>query len=121
MTGHKFLSTDRKVQQSVFGKGREAVVATVNMTSSVYTCTSQNREAIMLPQFGFLIEAPFFIAFHALNWNGVSYEAPSFFTLRSLDEKPLAGSKQVQIFHGFGDKRIKIGESIQSVQREAIV
>jgi len=41
------------------------------------------------------------------------------FTIRSLDAKPLNRSKQVQVFHGFGDHRIKIGKTIQTVPREA--
>ncbi|MQY80198.1 MAG: hypothetical protein GH151_13585 [Bacteroidetes bacterium] len=121
MTEHRFLSTDRKIQQSVFGKGREAVVATVNMSSSIYTCSSQNGEAILLPLYGFLVEAPTFSAFHALNWNGVRYDAPPLFAMHSLDDKPLTRSKQVHVFHGFGDNHIKIGESIQTVPREAVL
>ena len=121
MTGHRFLSADRKVQQSVFGKGSQTVVATVNMSSSDYICTSQNGEGIVLPLFGFLVEAPTFIAFHALNWNGVHYDTAPFFTIRSMDDKPLTRSKQVHVFHGFGDTRIKIGGNIQTVQREAVL
>jgi hypothetical protein len=121
MTMHRFLSADRKIQQSVFGRGSQTVVATVNMSSSDYTCTSKNGEAITLPLYGFLIEAPTFIAFHALNWNGLRYDSPPLFTMRSLEDTPLTRSKQVHIFHGFGDNRIKIGENIETVLREAVL
>jgi hypothetical protein len=110
MNEHQFLSKDRK-----------AVITTVNMSTAVYTCVSQNGESILLPHYGFLVEAPTFIAFHALNWNGVRYNAPPLFTIRSLEDKPLIRSKQVRIFHGFGDTRIKIGETIQTVVRETVL
>jgi hypothetical protein len=118
MTEHRFLSIDRKIQQSVFGKGLNAVIATVNMSSSIYTCVSKNGESIILPSYGFLVEAPTFIAFHTLNWNGVHYDTPPLFTIRSMDDKELIHSKQVHIFHGFGDNHIKISETMQTVPRE---
>jgi hypothetical protein len=122
LTGHRFLSKDRKIQQSVFGKGNKTVVATVNMSSSNYNCVTQNgKESILLPPYGFLIESSTFIAFHAMNWNGVRYDSPPFFTFQSLDDKPLTSSRLVRVFHGFGDNRIKTGNAIQTVQREIIV
>ena len=121
MTMHRFLSADRKIQQSVFGKGTQAVVATVNLSSSDYNCTSKKGEEIILPIHGFLVEAPTFIAFHALNWNGVHYDTPPLFTMRSMDDKPLTSSKQIHVFHGFGDQRIKLGGNIQTVSRELVL
>ena len=121
MTGHQFLTTDRKIQQSVFGKGKQAVIATVNMSSNNYTCTSGNGEGITLPLYGFLVESPTFIAFYAQNWNGIHYDTPALFTMRNLEDKPLSQSKQVHVFHGFGDNRIKIGEKIHTVTREAVL
>jgi hypothetical protein len=118
MTDHQFLTSDRKVQRSIFGKNRDAVVATANLSFTNYACTSKTGETVILPPYGFLVEAPTFIAFHALNWNGVRYDEPPLFTLRSLDGKLLNRSQRVQVFHGFGDSRIKIGKTIRIVPRE---
>lgn len=120
LTNHKFLSEDRKVQQSVFGTGSNTVIATINMSPSNYSFNSKDNEVVTLPTFGFLVEAPTFIAFHSLNWNGVKYEAAPLFTLRSMDDKPIAQANQIRVFHGFGDDRIRIKDVIQTVQKEAL-
>ncbi len=119
MTKHRFVSDDKKVQQSVFGTGEKAVFSTVNMGNSVHRCrTNYTKEIVSLPHFGFLVESPDFVAFHAMNWNGVKYDSPPFFTMQSLDEKPLSRSDRIRVYHGFGDNRIKIRKSIRKVQRE---
>ncbi len=119
MTSHKFVTPDRKVQESVFGEGSDAVTTLVNEGDSTYACVSKLGGKVLLPPNGFLIEGPQFAAFAALSWNGVRYDSPVLFTLRSLDGKPLSGSRAVRVFHGFGDAHIRLGRFNGQVRREA--
>jgi hypothetical protein len=121
MTQHVFLTADRKVQRSVFGEGGAAVAAVVNMGSQDYRHTSRLGGAVVLPPGGFVIESDRFAAFHATQWGGLTYETSTLFTLRSLDGQPLAASRQVRIFHGFGDTRVKLGGNTHTVAKEAVV
>jgi hypothetical protein len=105
-TRHEFLTPDRKVQRTVWGD----VEAIVNMSATPY----EN-----LPPFGFVLQSPTFVAFHAASFNGLRYDDPPLFTLRSLDDRPLSRSRRIRVFHGFGDARVKLGDTIQTVQKEA--
>jgi hypothetical protein len=120
MTRHEFLTPDRKVRRSVFGAGKTAVQVVVNAGVLDYQYPTRSFGDVVLPPNGFVIESPTFAAFHALNWNGLRYDAAPLFTLRSLDGKPLARSKQVRVFHGFGDARVKLRGSVQVVTREQV-
>lgn len=121
LTGHKFLTEDRLVQQSVFGDGPDRSVATVNMTKGDYIVTSKKNEKITLPPLGFLIESPAFIAFYAKNWNGVPYVKAPLFTIRSMDNNSIEKTARVRVFHGFGDNMIRIRDMIQTVPKEAFI
>ena len=118
MTGHHFLSDDHKVQRTSFGQGADAVEVTVNASKNNYVCTSRLGGKIVLPTFGFVVESPTFVAFHASNWNGLTYSNAPLFTLRSLDGRPLTRSRQVRIYHGFGDEQIRVGRTLHKVVRE---
>ena len=120
MTGHEFLTPDRKVRRTVFGSGDDAVQVIVNGSSTNYLCNSKLGGEVILPPFGFLAESSTFVAFHALKWNGVEYQSPVLFTLRSLDKAPVSGSRQVRVYHAFGDDQIRIGQQTREVQREAV-
>ena len=121
MTKHEFLTTDRKVQHSVFGEGADAVDVVVNMSGAEYRLPSQRGGDVTLPPYGFAVESPTFVAFCALRWDGVQYDRPTLFTLRSLDGKPLSDSKQVRVFHGFGGKDVKACGRVQQVEKEAVI
>ena len=121
MTQHEFLSSDRKVQRSVFGTGSDATVAIVNASAKPFRSKSKFGGEVELPPFGFIIEATTFVAFHASSWNGLHYEAPVFFTLRSVNRESLDFAKQVRVFHGFGDARLKLRDSIERVDKEAVI
>jgi hypothetical protein len=121
MTGHAFLTPDYKVQRSVFGEGESKVVVTINMGNGQYAVTSRFGGNCVLPAGGFLIEAPTFVAFHAFNWNGLRYTDAPLFTLRSTDGQPLGRSRQVRVFHGFGDPRIRVGGTVRSIAKEDVV
>jgi hypothetical protein len=51
----------------------------------------------------------------------LSYDAPVLFTLRSLDGQPLSRSGRIRVFHGFGDARVKLGNTTWTVEKEATV
>lgn len=121
LTRHQFLTPDRKVQRSVFGEGAEAMVVVVNGSSKEYRHRSDFGGEVLLPPFGFVVESPTFAAFHALSWNGLRYEAPVLFSLRSLDGRPLERSGRVRVFHGFGDARLKLGKAERTIPREEVV
>ena len=121
MTKHEFLTADRKVQHSVFGEGADAVDVVVNMSGAEYRLPSQRGGDVTLPPYGFAVESPTFVAFCALRWDGVQYDRPTLFTLRSLDGKPLSDSKQVRVFHGFGGKDVKACGRVQQVEKEAVI
>lgn len=76
---------------------------------------------LVLPPYGFVVESPTFVAFHSLSWNGVEYKEPVLFTIRSLDGKPLNESRKVRVFHGFGDRTLKLRAEIWAVRREETV
>jgi len=93
----------------------------VNGGSTNYVCTSKIWGDVILPPFGFLVESPTFVAFQALNWNGLSYDSPVLFTLRSQDKIPLSGSHQIRVYHAFGDDKIRVGRQTQTVTGEKII
>jgi len=119
MEDHTFLTDDRRVVRSVFGSGAEAVTAVVNMGGAPYRVTSKVGGEVVLPAYGFLVESPTFVAFHASAFGGLTYEAPPLVTVRSLDGRPLAESAKVRIWHGFGDARLRLRGRVHEVAREA--
>jgi hypothetical protein len=121
MSGHQFLSPDFKVQRSVFGEGENQVIVVVNTGAANYSVESRLGGKIVLPPGGFLIEAPTFVAFHAINWNGLAYPNAPLFTLRSADGQPLARSRKIRVFHGFGDPRVRLAEGTRTVAKEEVV
>jgi hypothetical protein len=121
MSQHEFLTSDRKVRRTFFGEGDNSVQIIVNASSTNYVCNSKPGGRVVLPPFGFLAESRTFIAFYALNWNGVRYTSPVMFTMRSLDNQQLSRSREVRVFHAFGDEHIRLRRWTKAVTREAIV
>lgn len=122
MSSHQFLTADRQVQRTVFGQGSKAVEVTINLSAANYACASKSGGKVRLPPYGFLVDSPTFVAFHALNWNGVNYSSAPLFTLRSLDNRPLARSRKVRVFHGFGSEdKLRVGVATYEVPKEAVV
>lgn len=107
MTSHKFLTSDRFVEQTVFGDGaRPVMVVVVNRGAAPWRHRSLLGGDVELPPLGFVVEGPEFVAFHASCWSGLRYQDAPLFTLRSLDGQPLERSREVRVFHGFGDPRL---------------
>ncbi|HET7100481.1 MAG TPA: DUF5696 domain-containing protein [Terriglobia bacterium] len=120
LTGHEFLSRNRKVQHTTFvgGSGKTEVV--VNGGADAFQWKSNAGGEITLPQNGFLIESAALVAFHALKWNGLLYSAESapLFTLRSMDGKPLDNSANVRVYHGFGDESLSFRGKTRKIKKE---
>ena len=108
------------MQRSVFGEGADQVEVVVNTGAANYSVESRLGGKIVLPPGGLLIEAPTFVAFHALNWNGLAYKDAPLFTLRSADGQPLARSRKIRVFHGFGDARMKLGGNTFTIAKEEV-
>jgi hypothetical protein len=115
---YEFLDEQRLVRKTTFGNG---VTAIVNGSVEVYEATSALGGVVRLPPYGFLVEADTFVAFHALSWGGVAYDAPVLFTLSCLDGQPLAKSGKVRVFHGFGDARLNWRGDVVEVKREQVI
>jgi hypothetical protein len=127
VTKHEYLTHDFRVEHIVFG---EDVNVVVNKASGEfgrifgykdYVYNSKIAGEVILPPYGFVIESPTFIAFHALSWNGIKYEKPVLFTIRSLDGKPISESRKIRVFHGFGESKIKIRGQIYDVPKEEVI
>ncbi len=121
LTAHAFLTPDRKVQRSVFGEGEGALEVVVNGGPADYRHASKTGGEAVLPPFGFLVESPGFAAFHARAWDGLSYDDPPLFALTSLDGQPLARSKKVRVYHGFGDDRVRAAGAVRRVAKEDVI
>jgi len=121
LTQHQFLTPDRKVQRTVFGEGPDQVAVVVNAGAKNYELKSKSGGAVLLPSYGFLIESPTFVAFRALAWNELTYESAPLFTLRSLDGKALDRSGKIRVYHGFGDTRVRVGRTIQTVEKDTML
>jgi len=123
LTGHRFLTPDRKVQRTVFGEGLEQVEVLVNASAVNFRYASKSGGVVLLPPNGFLIESPPFVAFHAVTWNGVTYDPGSapLFTLLSLDGKSLDHSGRVGVYHGFGSTRLKLFGVTHEIEKEAVL
>ena len=115
---YDFLDPARLVRQATFGNGATTLV---NASTQDITIQSGIGGEVVLPPYGFLIEAGDFMAFHARSWNGLAYAEPALFTLTSQDGQPLSDAGQVRIFHAFGDPRLAWRGATVEVAREVIV
>lgn len=120
LTGHRFLSRDRKIQHTIFQGGPQMTEVVVNGGTDNFRWSSKSGGEITLPPNGFVIESPSFVAFHALEWNGVSYSVATapLFTLRSMDGRALENSANVRVYHGFGDARLRSRGITRKIKKE---
>jgi outer membrane protein assembly factor BamB len=111
LDNHEFLTPDRLVQRTRFGD------VTITVAFDKPAEIGDHR----VPANGFIVDSPQYIAFCATRYNGVDYDSPTLFTAQSLDGKPLAESASVRIYHGFGDRRIRLSGRDFEVAREEVV
>ena len=121
MTRFEFLTPDLAVRRTVFGESTESAATVVNLGQEPFIIQSALGGEVILPPGGLLVEAPNFAAFCALSWNGLTYDEPVLFTVRSPADQPLAHATEVRVFHGFGDPRLRWWDQTTNVLREAIL
>jgi hypothetical protein len=95
MTDHRFLTANHKAQCTRFGKD-------VNITVNYDSADLVLKNAV-LPQYGFLVESPTLLAFHALSYGAMKFTKPTMLVLRSRDGKNLKSSRNIQMYGAFGD------------------
>ena len=110
MTEHEYLTADREVDRVAFADGTTIVV---NRTEGDY-----EHQGTLLPSRGFLASGPSFVAFYAKRHDGVEYPEGAMFAVRSQDGKPISESREVRVYHGFGDANVKVGGRVFTVARE---
>lgn len=95
MTSHRFLTADETVEQTEFGSIR--IIANFGRTPY------EVKPGTVLPQYGFLVEAPDYAAYYATAYEGTDYPDGALFTLRSTDGSALDKASSVEVYHGFGN------------------
>lgn len=110
---HEYLPAERKSEKVVFADGTAVVV---NRTQD--DC---GHEGALLPSRGFPASGPSFKAFYAKRHDGVEYPDGGMFAVRTLDGKLITESRQVRVWHGFGDANVRLGDRVFTVAREAVV
>ncbi|NQT14657.1 MAG: hypothetical protein HQ582_18010 [Planctomycetes bacterium] len=111
LTNHEFLTNDRLLQRTRFGD--------LTVTVAYEKPARIGDDAV--PPYGFIVRSPRFIAFLATRFAGVDYSSPTLFTVRSLDDRPIAESAKVRVYHGFGDPRLRLFGRDLEVAREEVV
>lgn len=114
----EFLTADGSVRRAIYGDGPEATTVTVNFGQSSAEVNSETGGPTLLPPWGFIVESPQFVAFHARHWNGQDYADGALFTLRATDDKPLSESASIRVFHAFGPTTLAWRGKTYEVKRE---
>ncbi len=117
----EFLTDDGSLRRAIYGDGRDATTVTVNFGQTPAEVDSQAGGRTVLPPWGFIVEGPRFIAFHARHWNGQDYGDGALFTLRPTDNKPLKESASLRIFHAFGPATLAWRGKTCEVKREELI
>jgi hypothetical protein len=112
---HAIVTADGSVRRSTFGFDLHVLV---NYGPHDH---EDEETGTVLPPMGFLVRHPFFYAFHARRAGGLAYDAPAFFTLRSLEGKMYLRAERCRIYHGFGPNQIRVGGRDFTVDGESIV
>jgi hypothetical protein len=117
----EYLTQDRNVRRATYGEGREGVKVTVNFGRTPAEIDSATGGHTILPPWGFLVEGPRLVAFHARSWNGRDYGDGALFTLRPTDNKDLKDSAGIRVFHAFGPTTLSWQGKTYEVKREEVI
>ena len=121
LTAFEYLTEDRNVRRAVYGDGKDATRVIVNFGQTPAEVTSETGGRTVLPPWGFLVESPRFVAFHARFWNGQDYGDGALFTLRPTDDKPLKDSGSIRVFHAFGPATLSWEGKLHEIRREETI
>jgi hypothetical protein len=114
----EFLTDDLTLRQATYGKGENVTKVIVNFGTREAQVKSTLGGQVILPPWGFVIEAPRFTAFYACRWNGQTYDKGALFTLKAMNKKNLKEADRIRVFHAFGAPTIRWNGKIHKVQRE---
>lgn len=118
MTGHRFLNDARDAEFTAF----DDMSICTNSGDSVLKVDVEGLQGIViLGKNDFVVNSRTFMAIHAKAIGNRTEAAPFLFTFRSLDGKPLAESKKIRVFHGFGPSKINFFGKDIDVRSEAII
>jgi hypothetical protein len=121
LTRLEYLTEDRKLRKATYGHGERATKVIVNFGTTEAKVTSVLGGDVILPPWGFVIEGPGFVAFHARQWAGQDYGKGALFTLRAIDRENLKDTHQVRVFHAFGPATLQWKGDLYRVQREQVI
>jgi hypothetical protein len=121
LTAFEYLTEDRNVRRATYGEGGQAVKVTVNFGQAPAEVKSEAGGRTVLPPWGFIVEGPRFIAFHARSWNGQDYGDGALFTLRPADNKDLKDSASIRVFHAFGPATLLWRGKNYEVKQEEVI
>ncbi|MCU0916343.1 MAG: DUF6259 domain-containing protein [Planctomycetes bacterium] len=121
LTTFAYVTGDHSVRRATYGEGARATKVTVNFGPAPVEVASETGGRTVLPPWGFLVEAPRFVAFHARTWNGQDYGTGALFTLRSTDNRDLKDSGQIRVFHAFGPTALSWRGKTCEVEREEVI
>jgi hypothetical protein len=121
LTRLEFLTPDRSVRQAVYGSDVDAVMVVANFGRTDATIKTRLGGTVVLPPWGVVVEAPRFAAFYARHWGGQEYPDGALFTVHSLDDRPLASSARLRVFHGFGPATLAWRDRTWTVAREQTI
>ncbi len=99
MTDHRFLTANRKAERTRFGQD-------VEITVNCDTADLVLKNAV-LPQYGFLIESPTLVAFHARGYGAMEFTQPTMLVIRSTDGRTLQSSRNIQMYSAFGYRPVE--------------
>jgi len=104
---HAFLDPHGRVERTAFADPRKPsrkLSVVTNAGSEVF-----RTDDAVLPPFGFVVGSPEFVAFHALQYQGVTYEPSALFCARLVTGTALgAPGSTVRIYHGFGPDTLRL-------------
>ncbi len=121
LTRLEYLTEDFQLRKAAYGNGELATTVIVNFGTTEAQVTSEFGGNVILPPWGFVIEGPGFMAFHARQWAGQDYGKGALFTLRAIDDKNLKDAQQVRVFHAFGPASLRWKGKRYDVQREQVI
>jgi hypothetical protein len=121
LTTFEYLTDDRAVRRAVYGEGDNATKVTVNFGQTDAEVVSESGGRTVLPPWGFVVESPQFVAFHARFWNGQDYGDGALFTIRLMDGKDLKNATRIGVFHAFGPATFPWQGKSHDVKREEIL
>ena len=113
MTDHQFLNDERTVEWTRFGQDVEIVV---NFGEQEF-----DWRGTLMPKDGFVISSPSLVAFCARRHADVEYSEPTLFVIWARDGLDIEKSKDVQIYHGFGDSTVRFRGELKQVKDVEIV